>query len=206
MVDIQRRTSLLDAPAGDLVLRICGTSRNGQVVRLRSPKCAIGSGPACTLRLLARGVRPAHCLIVRGPAATVVRRWSADTLLNGRNFTDAPLAAGDRLSLGPLELEVVETGSAAPRWQQDDPMAEPSGPTAELEEERRDAAELRFSVRQAELDCREAELDACRTELDARRTELDARAARWIPVEPSSTPSRLSCSCGNPNLTRRSLS
>ena len=41
----------------------------------------------------------------------VVRRWSPDTLLNGCQFTDAPLNPGDRLSIGPIELEVVLPGT-----------------------------------------------------------------------------------------------
>jgi len=91
----------------DLVLRICGTSRHGQLVRLRSGKCTIGSGPRCTLRLHAPGVQPLHCLILRGPRAAVVRRWATDTRLNGRAFGDADLVPGDRLTVGPIEFEVL---------------------------------------------------------------------------------------------------
>ncbi len=58
-----------------------------------------GCGPAAS--------GPLHCLIVRGPQATIVRRWSADTRLNGQAFTDAPLRPGDRLSVGAIELEVL---------------------------------------------------------------------------------------------------
>jgi hypothetical protein len=112
------RTSLLDAAPGNLVLRILGTSHHGQVVRLHRPKCVIGSAPACTLRLRARGVRPVHCVILRGPAGTVIRRWSADTRLNGRAFTDARLSPGDRLDIGPIRLEVLDTGTggSGPSW------------------------------------------------------------------------------------------
>jgi len=106
-------TTLLDAAKGDLVLRISGTSHHGQVVRLQRPKCVIGSGPACTLRVRARGVRPVHCVILRGPACTVIRRWSADTRLNGRAFTDARLSPGDRLDIGPVEFEVLDTGDGS---------------------------------------------------------------------------------------------
>jgi len=42
----------------------------------------------------------------------VVRRWSRDTLLNGLAFADAELTRGDRLSIGAIELEVVESGNA----------------------------------------------------------------------------------------------
>ncbi len=102
--------SVAEKADGDLVLRVCGSTRHGQIVRLRSPKCTIGSGPRCTLRLRARGVRPIHCLIVRGSGATVIRRWSSDTRLNGRAFTDAELVGGDRLGIGNIELEVLDPG------------------------------------------------------------------------------------------------
>jgi len=106
--------SLLDAPGGDLVLRVCGSSRHGQIVRLKSTKCTIGSGPRSTLRLRARGVRPMHCLIVRGSSNTVIRRWSPDTRLNGRVFADAELSGGDRLAIGTIELEVLDPGRLSP--------------------------------------------------------------------------------------------
>jgi len=104
-------SSAMDGSAtGELVLRVVAPSREGQIVRLRSYKCSVGAGPRCTLRLRARGLRPVHCLIVRGPRRAIVRRWSPDTLLNGQSFTDAELRTGDRLSMGKVELEVVEPG------------------------------------------------------------------------------------------------
>ena len=105
----QRSVSgLMGPPRGDLTLRIAGTERNGQVVRLAAAKCAVGSAPNCTLRLRAIGVRPLHCLILRGEGGTTVRRWSPDTRLNGRTFTDALLQPGDRLGIGPIEFEVLD--------------------------------------------------------------------------------------------------
>ncbi len=108
-----------------LALRICGTSRAGQIVRLNSRKCSIGSGEHCTLRVRARSVKPLHCVIFRGGAKTVVRCWSPDTRLNGRSFSDAQLLPGDRLGVGPIEFEVVgptEEGS------QDSPRPTITGP------------------------------------------------------------------------------
>ena len=52
-----------------------------------------------------------HCLIVRGDAGAYVRRWAPDTRLNGAAFDDALLRSGDRLSIGPIDFCVVETGS-----------------------------------------------------------------------------------------------
>ena len=100
---------------GDLVLRISGSSRDGQIVRLKSAKCTIGSGPHCTLRLRAHGViAPALPDPPRSAQATVVRCWSADTRLNHQSFTDAALSCGDRLSIGPIELEVLGVGATSP--------------------------------------------------------------------------------------------
>jgi hypothetical protein len=97
-----------------LCLRIVGTARNGQIVRLAAPKCTIGSARGCTLRLVAAGVRPLHCVILCGSRGTVIRCWDADTRLNGHTFSDALLVVGDRLTIGPIELEVVASDAAAP--------------------------------------------------------------------------------------------
>lgn len=107
-----------------LTLRVRGGPRDGQVVRLTEAKCTIGSSRACTLRLLGKDVRPVHCLIVRGKAQTVVRRWSADTLLNGESFDDKQLLLGDRLRCGPVEFEVVTASG--------EPCAKPS-PASQVE-------------------------------------------------------------------------
>ncbi len=111
--------TLLDTETGDLVLRICGTNRHGQIVRLRSAKCTIGSASRCTLRLRARGVGSVHCLILRGAGGSVVRRFSPDTRLNGRAFSNALLTSGDRLSVGPVEFEVLSPGDNLQHRQQD---------------------------------------------------------------------------------------
>ena len=110
MVNSTFLSAFRDTTPGQLVLRVCGSTRDGQVVRLRSPKCTVGSGPRCTLRLAAGGVAPLHCLILRGPAGAVVRCWSPDTRLNGQAFTDAELVSGDRLSIGSIDLEVLDMG------------------------------------------------------------------------------------------------
>ncbi len=107
-VDDQKVAALLGQPAKRLALRLCNTPQKGRIVRLAAAKCTIGAANDCTLRLRADGVAPLHCLILRGPNGTVIRRWAEDTRLNDRNFSDAPLAIGDRLGIGPVELEVVE--------------------------------------------------------------------------------------------------
>ena len=96
---------------GQFVLRVCGSKYDGRIVRLSSQKCSIGSGAGCTLRLSGAGIDPLHCLVLRGERGAFIRRWSANTHLNGEPFTDAQLKVGDRLSVGPVELEVLENAS-----------------------------------------------------------------------------------------------
>ncbi len=103
--------TLLGRPNGELVLRVLGPQQRGRIVRLQAAKCTLGSGPHCTLRLRARGVRPVHCLILRGNSGAYIRRWHADTCLNDAAFTESFLKAGDRLHVGPIELEIIETGT-----------------------------------------------------------------------------------------------
>jgi hypothetical protein len=102
------------SPAGELALRIRGGDYHGRVVRIRATQCTIGSAPDCTLRLTTPGVRPLHCIVLRGDAGATVRRWSPDTQLNGRAFSDALLVAGDRLEVGPIELEVLDEADRSP--------------------------------------------------------------------------------------------
>ncbi len=172
--------TLLDAARGDLVLRVRGSSRDGQVVRLRSTKCTIGSGPHCTLRLRARGVRPLHCLILRGARSTIIRRWAPDTRINGRAFAEAPLVPGDQLSIGPIELDILEDP------QEDTPATDgvnsvsgcepPLGKLPLLEEIEKTRPSVEHSV---ELDARQEDLEARRREWEAQRQTEQERLAQW---------------------------
>jgi type III secretion system (T3SS) inner membrane Yop/YscD-like protein len=94
--------------AGHLSLQIRGTSRAGQIIRLKSRKCSIGSGERCTLRVHGRSVKPLHCVIFRGQADTFIRSWAPDTRLNGQSFSDARLSPGDRIGVGSVEFEVLD--------------------------------------------------------------------------------------------------
>lgn len=126
--------SALGSPGGELAFRISGGDRDGQLIRVERAKCSIGSDPQCTLRLQAAGVEPVHCYILRGEAGTVVRRWSAETRLNGRPFRDAPLQLGDRLTLGPLELEMVPPAPAAEADEEEPDEEDGHGSSAASEE------------------------------------------------------------------------
>ena len=173
-----RQSTRCDIATEDLVLRICGPSRNGQIVRLKSAKCTVGSGPRCTLRLRARGVAPLHCLILRGPKGTIVRRWTADTRLNYQSFTDAALSPGDRLSIGPIELEVLSPGISVTSVDQPSEAALETGQNALAEERRQWEAQQNEHTLQAAAQA-EQQLQARLADLDADRQALDHQRQEW---------------------------
>lgn len=176
---------VLSSPPGELVLCVRGPDRVGQVVRLRSAKCSIGSGSRCTLRLDARGVRPVHCVLLRGAERTVVRRWAPDTRLNGNAFADAELRPGDRLSIGPVELDVLATG-AAPSCHVPSRLSAAQTAHNDQDAGSREAGlkELQRSVDRQEQALKQEkshwqlEREKLQEHLQEQAEELDARAAR----------------------------
>lgn len=102
-----RGPSKLLGNAAPLVLRIEGTERDGQIIRIHSPKCLVGSAAQCELRLIAADVQPQHCVIYRGKSGMAVRSWTRDTRVNGNTVSEAWLRVGDRLSLGSLNFEIL---------------------------------------------------------------------------------------------------
>jgi chromosome segregation ATPase len=188
---------------GDLYLRIVGSARQGQIVRLSAPKCTIGSAEGCTLRLRAAGVRPLHCIILRGSRGTAIRCWARDTRLNGQPFGDSLLVPGDRLTVGPIEFDVLDAaGSAEPMSNQDSlndrstivrrssPSRQSAGRQAHIARQR--ARKLVAAVKQlraeiAELQSRQSTAPANAHDTDAqdtcalesRRVELEQRIAEF---------------------------
>lgn len=191
----------LDASQGPLLLQIRNGSRSGQVVPFASSKCTIGTSARCTHRVLARGVQPLHCLIIRGAAATVVRNFSTATRLNGQRFDDALLRPGDRLTIGPVEFQVIclqalnrqrvapagpssptaQTPYIAPHPARGDTLAvgnrppEPDTSPAEVG----DFGQALPALPEAEAEPakRPTELDARQKALDSQATELARREA-----------------------------
>jgi len=126
--------SRLLASTGELMLRVRGSGHDGRLIRIRSPKCTIGSASGCTLRLRAPGVFPLQCWILRGAAGAVIRRLHGPATLNGAALEESPLTAGDRLRLGSVELEVVECSApAAGGGSSPFPPPHAAAETAELE-------------------------------------------------------------------------
>jgi hypothetical protein len=96
-----------------------------------------------------------HCLILRGEQGTVIRRWSPHTRLNGATFTDALLQPGDRLSIGPVELDVISTGQTVAENSQTSEVAAAEDARFKAAQEVATAA---YSKQLAELNEREAAL------------------------------------------------
>ncbi|MCD4726746.1 MAG: hypothetical protein K8R46_03730, partial [Pirellulales bacterium] len=187
----QRRTRS-NVVGDELVLRVFGPTRDGRIVRLKSHKCTIGAGKHCSLRLRAPGVAPLHCLVVRGRAGAVVRRWAADTLLNHQAFDDAPLLPGDRLSVGPVELEVLGVG-ADPQQPPETSHSDDSARLAELETERQslDGQRRQWQAEQEEsqrkLDEQLSQFTAQAAELEAQRNALAEQRRQWETEREHST-------------------
>jgi hypothetical protein len=184
----ENTSTLLGSSLGPLELRVVSTHLAGQSVRLNASKCTIGSGSRCTLRLQARRVEPVHCLILRGENGTVIRRWSPHTRLNGATFTDALLQAGDRLTIGPIELDVISTGQPATASRETlaatpaDPSASAAVPGASSAEHARllaelDEREIALMAREEALAEQLATLATQKSEWEKTQTELQAELA-----------------------------
>ncbi|MEX0711306.1 MAG: FHA domain-containing protein, partial [Pirellulales bacterium] len=107
-------TTLLGEAPPTLRLRALGGQRAGSVFELAEQKCTLGAADSCTLWLDEPDLSPLHCVILRGEVHTLVRCWSPTTSLNGSPFDDALLQPGDRLTLGRVELEVLDPVEQAP--------------------------------------------------------------------------------------------
>jgi hypothetical protein len=147
---------------------------------LSASKCSIGSASDDTLRLFGAGVAPAHCLILRGRDQTVVRSWGAATRLNDRPFSDAPLKIGDRLGVGPLELEVVANADSEPvdveSWLCL-PSEDDSDPEQKIADEKQRLAEQAASLEllKQSLELQLADVDRMRQEFERQRTTWDGQ-------------------------------
>ena len=158
-----RSTRLLGTPTEALSLAIRGGEHDGCVIRIRAAKCTVGSAPGCTLRLRSPGVSPLACWILRGPGGTVVRRRASDLQLNGRGFRDAPLSPGDRLRIGPVELEILGCPVAPREAFFASPLPEFDPPSTRLEQEACESGEATARLRE--------QLAQLQSELDAQRRQ-----------------------------------
>lgn len=102
-------------------LRLHGGTEDERLIAIPPGKHSVGSGPRCQIRLDAAGVAAMECLLVRDAAGLRVRRWSDKTLVNGQPLEEANLVAGDLLTVGPVEIEIVgpEAGECASEGDED---------------------------------------------------------------------------------------
>ncbi|PQO28361.1 FHA domain-containing protein [Blastopirellula marina] len=133
----KRASKLLGQAAAPLVLKVEGTERDGQIIRVHASKCLVGSAADCQLRLIAADVLPKHCVIYRGESGMVVKSWTRDTRINGSTISEAWLRIGDHLSLGSLSFEVLD----------DQPSAEPSQPLTHPDQKKTTRSQRRRSHR-----------------------------------------------------------
>jgi hypothetical protein len=153
-----------------LLLRVMGGEYEGRMVRLHSQKCTIGSSPSCTLRLMGRQFQPVHCLIVRGARGSVIRKWADNTQLNDADFLDSWLVPGDRLTIGPIQLEILA----------DRLLDEVSGwhAAAELDEKLRTLRKL--NRRRVKRLCKRTR--ATEQRLQEMERQLDEQRDRFLPL------------------------
>ncbi|MCC9605164.1 FHA domain-containing protein [Blastopirellula sp. JC732] len=104
-VDLHQ-SPLLGKPLSPLVLRVEGTERDGQTVRLERTKCVIGSAASCSLRLAAAGIRPRHCVIWRGSAGMALQRIDGEVFVNGQSVVESPLVSGDLITIGAVSFRI----------------------------------------------------------------------------------------------------
>jgi len=95
--DLGRKTLILVPQHGFLPL---------DPVILDAPRCLIGSGADCRIRIAAKGIAEHHAMIIAGPHRVVLTAWDKCTWLNEFPVRECTLRAGDRLAFGPIELLV----------------------------------------------------------------------------------------------------
>ncbi|MCE5269006.1 MAG: hypothetical protein LLG00_14105 [Planctomycetaceae bacterium] len=103
----------------------------------------------------------------------MIRRWSSDTRLNGQSFTDAPLAAGDRIGIGPIELDVVEVGTPSGAAEAEGNWSSPQS-ADESADYCSDRNERSWLARQSELEESQRKLDERQESLAIELAKLDA--------------------------------
>jgi hypothetical protein len=164
----------------DVRLRVHGGTRDLEMIPLVAGNHAIGSGPKCSVRLRDAGVGPMHGLITLDDRGARVRRWAGGTFLNGRTFVEETLLAGDRLSVGPIDLEIIGTESLAESWDEVSPASDGEDVAGEMTDDEQpavvDAAPVEVAVEKS-LDGFQASVET----LDANDevpTAAEARTAK----------------------------
>lgn len=99
------------------VFMVVGSSQHGKIFRLHSRTITVGSSHQCTLRLLANGIKPFHCVVIRGERHVIYRSCQGVVSRNGIPFPEGCLAPGDVLSAGPVNLMLLDAERVPPAAQ-----------------------------------------------------------------------------------------
>ncbi len=92
-------------PMNDLVLRLTGGQRDGELIPVSTPKCYLGMDESNE-----NGEQP-QCAIFRGPKGAAVKSYADDVLVNGIASTVHWLKEGDRIDFpNSISIEVTQLG------------------------------------------------------------------------------------------------
>jgi pSer/pThr/pTyr-binding forkhead associated (FHA) protein len=91
-------------------LVIVGSKKDGMEIPLFLPRFLIGSEAGCQFRVINRNISPRHCLLIMDQESFAVEDCGSanGTFVNGERLSGPgkrTLQPGDRLTVGPLELE-----------------------------------------------------------------------------------------------------
>ena len=105
-MDNSNQTSLHPGLTSDWPALVPTDDKN-QLWPAESDSLLIGSSAACDVRLLVEGVDEVHCLLFRSAGGWRLRNCSGSSEfnLNGQPVKEAFLSDGDRIQVGPCELE-----------------------------------------------------------------------------------------------------
>ena len=92
-------------PMNDLVLRLTGGQRDGELIPVSTPKCYLGMEEPVD------GGEQPQCAIFRGPKGAAVKSYAGDVLVNGVASSVHWLKEGDRIEFpNSVSLEVAQLG------------------------------------------------------------------------------------------------
>lgn len=99
-------TTLSEFPTTDLILRVSGGSRDGELIPVNTPKCYLGM--EATNEAVSKNP---HCVIFRGSRGVVVRSYADQVMFNDSSTSLHWLEKGDTIKLpNAMKFEVVQLG------------------------------------------------------------------------------------------------
>ena len=92
-------------PMNDLVLRLSGGQRDGELIPVSTPKCYLGMDDS------EEGGEQPQCAIFRGPKGAAVKSYASEVLVNGVASSVHWLKEGDRIEFpNSVSIEVTQLG------------------------------------------------------------------------------------------------